>query len=234
MKATLLLPNDYVKIKQYLIEQINAWQIAIRDYEDKYNKNYFNKTTLLYAWHKAFERINSFLLSDRKIDCFIITDNNEELQGIAFGAKRYYGNATDALSLFGRQKIIPSYHIHDILTAPWNILARAFKETEENLQDRHKKIGTSLMKLIVTHAMTEDVKQIVADIDAPFDSGSFFSKCFFEQVTPVLGLTYQLSQKNFSEVVNKLEVNKEQSCSTKYSTFNVIDDYPIHTESLNL
>lgn len=55
MKSTLLLPSEYEKVKQTIIEQIKVWEIAIKDYESKYNKNYFNETTLLYAWHKAFK-----------------------------------------------------------------------------------------------------------------------------------------------------------------------------------
>lgn len=132
------------------------------------------------------------------------------------------------------RKVILSYHIHDILTAPWNILGRAFIKTEENLQDRHKKIGTSLMKLIVTQAIAEDVEQIVADIDAPFDSGLFFSKCFFTQVTPTIGLAYQLYKKEFSKVVNELRVNNEYLNVTKYSDYNFIEDYPNQTKPLGL
>lgn len=224
MKLILLPPVEYENVKQSIIERIKAWEIAIKIYEEKYNKDYFNKTDLLHAWYKAFKRINVFLSSKNKIDCFIITDDSDELQGIAFGAKRNHGSTTDLFTLFGASKI-PSYHIHDILAAPWNILSRAFKKTDETLNDRHKKIGTSLMKLIITHAMTQDVEHIVADIEAPYDSGPFFSKCFFNQITPSLGLTYQLSNKEFAKVVNELPVNKEDTYIIKYSNFNIIDDH---------
>jgi len=72
MKLILLLPVEYEKEKQSIIEQIKAWESAIKVYEEKYNKHYFNKTDLLHAWHKAFKRINVFLSSKNKIERIFI------------------------------------------------------------------------------------------------------------------------------------------------------------------
>ncbi|MCW8418176.1 hypothetical protein [Fluoribacter dumoffii] len=198
MKAKILLSNEYKNTKENLLNIFQVWEETIKDYKKKYDTE---DSTLVHAWEVCFERMKFHLLSNRnQLDCFLIFDNSGELQGCAFGAKRNHGNFSD--TLWGNKSI--SYHIHDLLTAPWNIKGRAFKDSSDNhpLTDKYKKIGTQLVKVIANHASTQGVSQIVAELVSPWDAGDFFEKCSFTQSRVQAGLAYELPKSKFDQVSN--------------------------------
>ena len=215
MKEQILPADQYKNSKATLIEVLETWSQTIENYQNEYNRK---NETLIYAWTDTYKDMMQHLKSDRnKTDCFLVADSNDELQGLAFGIKLSHGNFSDAVQ--GIKK--SSYHVLDILIAPWNIVGRAFApKSEENdtlLEDEYKKIGTRLLKLITKHAETVNATQLVAEPTPAFEVGDFFKAVFFTQSYVQVGLAYELPQSEFGKV-NTL-ITDEEPCITVYGAF---------------
>ncbi|CEG56831.1 hypothetical protein, partial [Legionella fallonii] len=230
MKEQIVLAEEYTSKKEKLIEILAMWMQTIQKYKEEHNRK---NETLIYAWTETFKAMMTHLKSERnKTDCFLILDNDGELQGIAFGVKLRRGNISDTI-----QGILKSsYHVLAMLTAPWNIVGRAFtpksEEANQPFTDKYKKIGTRLIRLIANHAARKDVVQLVAEPTPMFDVDGFFRATLFAQSYVQIGLAYELSQSKFEEV-NTLIVEEEPCTKVFGASSNaiVIEDYlPLFTD----
>lgn len=97
---------------------------------------------------------------DHSFEMFLLSDNHNELQGIALCEWQYVSSEKDS-EKYEQKK---SYHIFEIIVAPWNLLLRCEKDELDDLKKPAKigksGIGTTLLASIVDHANILEAKSI--------------------------------------------------------------------------
>ena len=203
--------------KKQLCSILDSWAEYMRGIR---NSDSTQDKQLLNDWDDIFNLTLNILKDlDNKPDCFLVYQYSQ-LQGIALCAKRITRTKTDQID----RAIDPSYHIYTMITAPWNIQGRIFKDK----LDIHSGIGTSLLCCIVNYCHTKISAQEAGQITVePGGLRSnvlrFYAKRMFEYVYDLLGRTYELKRSKFNEFLEKYITDSSISIfqnSTNQITFN--------------
>ncbi|WED43513.1 hypothetical protein [Legionella cardiaca] len=201
MKIRKLSYPEFEAEKQNLLAVLLEWQKMEKEYT---SKNLFKSTNsnLLYHWKESVKDMVDFLkknISEESVSrykkngfCFLIAEEDEEIQGIALGGGiRTYN--WEANNFFGASGMY--FEISEMLISASCMLSRCYPQETQT----HKRVGKELLIAMVNHVSSMEKPYRV--LGRPhFNNESakqFFAKHLFQQSGGFLGYSYTLEVEHF-------------------------------------
>lgn len=217
MRSAILLTADCKKEeKNKLIDIFTAWKKNFAEYHEQYTVKDCESRTL---WGNTLNQMIENLQSDKtSVDCFLLLNENDTLQAIAFcGESHKY-----------------QFQIYDFLAAPWNIKGRFFESNSIFLEDQIYNIEEQLIKFILHHCSSKNYSEIIYEPNLTWNTdktNDFFTKLQFEAsyryISRIgLGINgYKFNEEKLRECRSS-QFNKGVTFFSSSTHVKLLDNYP--------